>query len=380
MISLAPRRVLVAPDKFKGTLSSAQAARAIVRGLRTVWPQTRFTTLAIADGGEGFTRTLTRALGGTLRRVWTSDALGRPCVAHWALLRDRQTAVLDLATASGLAQVPTTQRDPRKTSTLGTGRVLAHALRSGATTVIIGLGGSATNDGGIGLAAAMDWRFLDRHGKPIPLTGAGLLRLHHLEPPLVPPHGRIIGAVDVTNPLCGRLGAAQVFAPQKGAGPAAVQTLDAGLRRLAEVVERTTGCDAARAPGAGAAGGAGFGLVAFFGATLEPGFELLRRYLQIDAVIRDHDLVVTGEGRYDSTSRRGKAPFRLAERCAELGRPVWGVFGCIQPRMTRRPFARVAAALGSETPEPLEAARAVHERRLAAAAARLARESLQRRA
>ncbi len=365
-----PRRVLVAPDKFKGTLTGEQAARAIVRGLRRAWPRAAFTTLALADGGEGFARILTRAAGGELFRTRTRDAIGRPCRVSWGLLRDGRTAVLDLASASGLAQLPVGLRDPRHTSTAGTGVVLRRALAAGATTLIIGLGGSATNDGGIGLASALGWRFVNRRGDDIAPTGAGLLALDRIVPPAARLRARVIVAADVDNPLFGPRGAAFQFGPQKGAGPAAVSSLDRGLRRLAEVARRDLGTDLARRPGAGAAGGVGFGLMTFFGATLEPGFELFRRSVGLDGLIARHELVVTGEGCFDITSLAGKGPYRLAQLAHEHGRPVWGLFG----RVTVRPtglFENVHALVEGGQPNRSELSRAAHGRRLEAAATKL---------
>lgn len=367
-----PRRVLVAPDKFKGTLTGQQAARAIVRGLRRAWPRATFTALALADGGEGFAQIFTNAAGGRLLRTRTRDAIGRPCRVSWGLLADDRTAVLDLAAASGLAQLPSESRDPRHTSTVGTGIVLRRALDAGATTVIVGLGGSATNDGGIGIAGALGWRFLDRSGADIPPTGAGLLALDRIVPPAVRLRARVIVAADVDNPLFGARGAAFQFGPQKGAGPAVVRSLDHGLRRLAEVARRDLGTDFAFRPGAGAAGGVGFGLMTFFGATLEPGFELFRRSAGLDALIARHDLVVTGEGCFDLTSLAGKGPYRLSQLAREHGRPVWGLFGRVTVRRSGL-FEKVHALVGGGRPYRAELSRGTHGRRLESAAAKLAR-------
>jgi len=367
----SPQRVLVMPDKFKGTLTSDQAARAIVHGLRRAWPQARFTTHVLADGGEGFAAALAHATGGTLRRCASVDAAGRPCRATWGLLGDGRSAVFDLAAASGLAQLPPELRDPLRTSTYGSGLVLRKAIDAGATKIVIGLGGSATNDGGVGLAIALGWKFLDRRGDEIAPSGAGLLHLHRIVAPKPRPRARIVAACDVDNPLFGRSGAAYRFAPQKGADAQAVRELDRGLRRLARIVGRDLGKDLADVPGAGAAGGCGFGLMAFFGARLVSGFEILRRETRLDALLRAHDLVVTGEGAFDLTSLSGKAPYRLALLARKLRVPAWGVFGRIDLPGSRLPFAR-ATALVAGSGAAAAASKAEHARRLETAAYRLA--------
>ena len=367
-----PTRVLVMPDKFKGTLTSEQAARAIVRGLRRAWPHARFTQQALADGGEGFAAALIRATDGTSRHGASVDAAGRSCRARWGWLGDARTAVFDLAAASGLAQLPAPLRDPMRTSTFGSGIVLRKALAAGATKILVGLGGSATNDGGIGLASALGWRFLDRHGNEIPPNGAGLLRLDRILAPKPKPRLRIVAACDVDNPLCGRRGAAFQFAPQKGADAATVRDLDRGLRRLARIVERDLGRDCAQIPGAGAAGGCGFGLMAFFDARLESGFEILRREIRLDALLREHDLVVTGEGSFDATSLAGKAPYRLAQLAAKTRLPVWGLFGRIAAPASKLPFARAAALIEHDDPAIASIPSTEHAKRLERAAYALA--------
>lgn len=366
-------RVLVMPDKFKGTLTSDQAARAIVRGLRRVWPRARFTRQALADGGEGFAAALIRATGGSARRCATIDAANRPLRASWGWLDDGRTAVFDLAAASGLAQLPASLRDPRCTSTVGSGMLLRHAIAAGATKILIGLGGSATNDGGVGLASALGWAFLDRRGTAITPDGAGLLQLERILAPKPRPRIRIVAASDVDNPLFGRRGAAFRFAPQKGADAGAVRELDRGLRRLARIVERDVGRDCAAIPGAGAAGGCGFGLMAFFDARLESGFDILRREIRLDALLREHDLVVTGEGAFDLTSLGGKAPYRLARLATRMRVPVWGLFGRIAVPSSKLPFARAAALVDGDGGALDGIDPAEHARRLEKAAQALAR-------
>ncbi|MFT3791512.1 MAG: glycerate kinase [Rudaea sp.] len=365
-------RVLVMPDKFKGTLTSAQAARAIVRGLKRAWPHAHFTTQALADGGEGFARALLSATGGAWRRARTTDAAGRACVAGWGLLGDGATAVLDLAAASGLAQLPPALRDASRTSTFGSGVLIRRALAAGAKRIVVGLGGSATNEGGVGLASALGWKFLDRHGEAIDSNGAGLLQLQRIVAPKPRPRVRILAACDVDNPLFGRRGAAFQFAPQKGADAPTVRTLDRALRRLARIVERDLGVDLARIPGAGAAGGCGFGLMAFCGARLDSGFDILRHEIGLDALVRAHDLVVTGEGAFDATSLDGKAPYRLAQLARVHRVPAWGLFGRIDVATAKLPFERAAALVAGDAALPASIDAAEHARRLEAAACDLA--------
>ena len=366
------QRVLVMPDKFKGTLTSDQAARAIVRGFKRVWPAARFTCRTLADGGEGFARALTAAVGGETRYCTSVDAAGRSCRAAWGRFGDDRCAVFDLAAASGLASLPPGLRDPRITSTFGSGVVLRKAIAAGARKIFIGLGGSATNDGGIGLACALGWKFLDRRGDEIAASGAGLSQLDRIVAPKHRPRVRIVAACDVDNPLFGRNGAAYRFAPQKGADAQTVRELDRGLRRLARIVERDLGKDLARVPGAGAAGGCGFGLIAFFDARLESGFEILRREMRLDALLRAHDLVVTGEGAFDLTSLAGKAPYRLARLAREMHVPAWGVFGRIDVAAARLPFARAAALSAGDDSALASIGANEHSRRLEDAARQLA--------
>ncbi len=334
-----------------------------------------FTRVVIADGGEGFARALRRAGGGSVRHVQTQNALGRPCRASYVVFPDGQTAALDLAAASGLAQIPLKQRDVTRASTFGSGLMLQRMFRAGIKHVLVGLGGSATNDGGIGLAAALGYRFLDRAGQPIPLTGAGLKRLQVIEAPRRRQWPQITAAVDVDNPLFGRKGAAYQFAPQKGASPAEMRQLDAGLRQLARVTKKCLGKNHAMRPGAGAAGGCGFGLITFLDAALEPGFEILRRKLGLDRLVREADLVVTGEGCLDATSLAGKAPYRLALLARKNRRPVWGVFGRIKLDRADKIFNRTVALPSGGGKRDIASSRGAvhHGRNVQAAAAALAK-------
>jgi glycerate kinase len=368
-----PRRILIAPDKFKGTLNSAQAARAIARGLRHAWPDAQITQLALTDGGEGFVETMVRLTGGKLRTSATVDAAGRPRRARWGVLGDRRTAVIGLSEASGLAHLPKNLQRADRTNNAGTGRLIAAALRAGYREILVGLGGSATTEGGISLAAAIGYRFLDQRGREISLDGAGLTQLDRIEPPAKMPRARFVVATDVGNPLFGAKGAAYQFAPQKGANPAMVRKLDAGLRRLARIVKRDLGRDLAQQPGAGSAGGCGYGLMAFFQAKREDGFQLIREYAGLDALIRAHDLIVTGEGSFDRTSLLGKGPAQLGALARKLGRPAWAFCGRAEITAKESPFDRLEGLPADKYFHRLTPAQ--HARRLEELAERVAREA-----
>ncbi len=370
-----PRRVLIAPDKFKGTLSADAAARAIERGIRRAWPKTKTTRLSLTDGGEGFVELMVEATGGRMRQTKTVDAAWRPCSANWGVLGNGRTAVIGLANASGIAQLSAPLRNPEKTSNLGTGLLLGEAVKKGYREILVGLGGSATTEGGISLASAIGYRFLDRAGHDIPLDGGGLVRLARIEAPKSLPQARFIVATDVSNPLFGPKGAAYQFAPQKGADAAMVKRLEAGLRHLAKIVQRDLGKDVAHEPGAGAAGGCGYGLMAFFNAKRENGFELVRRLVKLDALIRGHDLVVTGEGCFDRTSLLGKAPSELGLLARKFKRPVWALCGRVNLPAAKTPFDRIAGLSTKENPgpPPESVPPAEHARRLTQLAFEIAR-------
>ena len=271
-------RILIAPDSFKGSLSALAAAEAMARGVRTVFPQAEVLAVPIADGGEGTVEALVAATGGTLRRSVVSGPLLEPVVALWGILGDGITAVIEMAAASGLPLVPLDQRDPRFTHTLGTGELIKAALDAGLSKLIIGLGGSASNDGGAGMARALGARFLDAQGRELAHGGSALahlarIDLQHLDPRLATVE--ILVACDVDNPLTGPRGASAIYGPQKGAGPDQVVELDAALDRFQRVASQATGRQVATLAGAGAAGGLGAGLLFFSSARLRPGVEIV---------------------------------------------------------------------------------------------------------
>lgn len=322
-------RVLIAPQAFKGSLDAVGVAAAIARGLRRVWPDATIDELPLADGGEGTVRALVRATGGTLHRARVHDPLGRRIDAEWGLLGDGTTAVVEMAAASGLPLLLEGERDPRVTSTRGTGELILEAAASGAQRIVVGIGGSATNDGGAGMARAFGYRFLDGAGQELPEGGAALARLHHLDgqtdPRLVRPAIEV--ACDVRNPLLGEHGASAVYGPQKGATPEVVAELDRSLTRFADVIEAFIGRGVRDVPGAGAAGGLGAGLLAFLDARLRSGAEIVLEASRFSERLATADLVITGEGRVDAQSAYGKLTQAVTQTARRAGVPVVALAG-----------------------------------------------------
>ena len=321
--------MIVAPQSFKGSADAVAVAAAIARGVRRAWPDARVDELPLADGGEGTVRALVRATNGTTHLARVHDPLGREIEAEWGLFGDGKTAVVEMAAASGLPLLLPEERDPRVTSTRGTGELVLAAAQSGAHRIVIGIGGSATNDGGAGLARALGYRFFDREGREIPEGGASLARLHRIDgqtdPRLVRP--AIDVACDVRNPLLGPEGASAVYGPQKGATPEIVRELDAALARYADVLEAFVGRRIRDVPGAGAAGGLGAGLLAFLDARLVSGAELVLGAVRFADRVRGADLVITGEGRIDRQSAYGKLTGAVTAAARAAGVPVVAVVG-----------------------------------------------------
>lgn len=333
----SPTRICIAPDSFKGALDAAGVAQAIADGLRVSFPDAEFRLVPMADGGEGTVDAWLNAVRGARRMTAiVQDPLGRPVEAAYAYAPDRATAVMEMAAASGLPLLSPAERNPLVTSTRGTGELLLHALDLGAREIILGIGGSATNDAGTGLATALGARFLDSDGIPLPPGGGALARLATIDLSGFDPRVRSIrlrAACDVSNPLCGPTGASVVYGPQKGASPADVAALDAALAHLAEGVAAQLGlpADYANTPGAGAAGGLGFGLLAFCRAKLQRGVGIVADSVGLSDKIRGCDLVVTGEGRIDGQTPNGKTPAGVAAVACRLGVPVVAICGSTGP-------------------------------------------------
>jgi glycerate 2-kinase len=370
-------RVVVAPDSYKGSLSALAVAEAMERGIQAVFPQAEVIKVPIADGGEGTVEALVAATGGRLARTTVRGPMGGPLGAHWGVSGDGATAFIEMAAASGLPLVPKERRDPRLASTFGTGQLMKAALDEGLRKLVVGIGGSATNDGGTGMARALGARFLDAEGRDLPEGGAALARLARIDLTGLDPRlaeASILVACDVDNPLCGPRGASAVYGPQKGATPEMVAELDAALARLAEVAAGATGRDVAGLPGAGAAGGLGAGLLYFTPATLRPGVSIVLETTGFEALVRGADLVLTGEGRTDAQTAMGKAPVGVAGVARRQGVPVICLSGGLgegADEVLTRGIDAVASAVPQ--PMPLEACMAQGAALVEAAAARVCR-------
>ncbi|ELY2594582.1 glycerate kinase [Cronobacter sakazakii] len=328
------KKIVIAPDSFKESLSAMDVAKAIEAGFREIYPQAHYVCVPMADGGEGTVEAMVAATGGQFITTPVTAPLGNNVDGFFGLLGDGETAVVEMAAASGLHLVPTAQRDPRITTSYGTGELILAALERGVKAIIIGIGGSATNDGGAGMMQALGARFLDGEGRELAPGGAALARLERLDLSALDPRlaqVSVTAACDVDNPLCGEKGASAVFGPQKGATPAMVTELDAALRRFGEQLEAATGKAIISAPGAGAAGGMGAALLGMLNAELRPGIEIVIESLGLAQAVRDADLVITGEGRLDSQSIHGKTPVGVARVAKQFQRPVVAIAGSLTP-------------------------------------------------
>ena len=327
-------KVVVAPNSFKGTLTATQAAHAIARGVREVFPDAEIVEVPVADGGEGTAEALVSANGGTYHWANVEGPLGDPVHASYGLLDRERTGVMEMASASGFSLVTPARRDVMRASTYGFGQLLEAARSQGARTIICGIGGSATNDCGAGMAQALGARLLDPFGRDVQRGGAALINVEHIDVSGISADWQSIKvrvACDVTNPLTGMHGASHVYGPQKGADPDSVELLDRALGHFATVIERDLGKKVANVPGAGAAGGTGAGLLAFLDAELTPGAPLIVSASGFDSHLEGAVLVVTGEGRVDGQTAYGKAPGEIARRAKAAGVPVLLIAGSKGP-------------------------------------------------
>ena len=322
-------KILVAPDKFKGSLSAVAAVAAITRGLRVVWPEAEITAAPIADGGEGFAEALCAALGGAWVETRALDPIGREVAARYAWIEAEQLAIIEMSEASGLWRLTKDERAPLRATTYGTGQLIRHAVERGARKILVGLGGSATTDGGVGMAAALGYEFLTSDGEELELIPGKLIALTRIQAESAIDFPEIIAACDVQNPLLGPRGTAHVFAAQKGAGAADIVALEGGLTALADCVATDLGWDFRDTPGAGAAGGIAFGLMSFCRAKVCSGFDLVAETLRLDERIAASDLVITGEGRIDGQTLEGKGPAGVAALARRHGKPVLALAGSI---------------------------------------------------
>lgn len=318
------KKVVIAPDSFKESLSALEVADAIECGFSQIFPQVRYIKLPMADGGEGTVESMVAATDGEIIELDVTGPLGRPVQAFYGLLGDGETAVIEMAAASGLHLVPNGQRDPRITTSYGTGELMLAALAHGVKAMVLGMGGSATNDGGAGMIQALGARLLDAQRQPLPPGGAALAQLAHIDLVGLDPRLRqlsITAACDVDNPLCG----------EKGTTPQMAAQLDAALRHYGELMEQVTGREIVRQPGTGAAGGMGAALLGMLEARLRPGIEIVIETLRLEEAVRGADLVITGEGRLDSQSIHGKTPIGVARVAKRHGLPVIGIAGSLAP-------------------------------------------------
>ena len=371
-------RILVAPLEFKGSLTAGQAARAMELGVRRGWPEAEVVRLPLADGGPGTADALVEALRGRWHAVHVHDPLGRPIDAQWASWEEGASGVVEMARASGLALLAPSERDARVTTTFGTGELIADAVAQGVRRLLVGVGGSATNDAGAGALVALGYVLLDAGSRPLPPGGLALRNLDRIEASGVLPELHEVGVTvmtDVQNQLCGPKGASHVYGPQKGASPQDVVALDAALAHFAEVVKRDLGVDAAGLLGAGAAGGLAYGLVVGCGAQITRGFQHLAEVVGLDAHLARVDWVLTGEGSLDAQTLHGKGPLELARRAKSLGKHVVAFAGRVDPGAlsTESPFDDAIQVSPANWTEADPAARAAANTLLSSAVERWAR-------
>ncbi|PYK16237.1 MAG: glycerate kinase [Verrucomicrobia bacterium] len=331
-------RILIAPDKFKGALNAREVAENIAKGLRDALPDARIDIVPMADGGEGTAEAICEARGGSWLKCKAHDPLGREIEARYAWIEDGQLAVMEMSEAAGMRRLSESERDPVRATTFGVGEMILDAAGRGANEIIIGLGGSATNDGGFGMARALGFRF-DYEHPPSPGFGAAseqekdkervtdLVNLSRIEKPHDLNLLKIIAAVDVQNPLLGENGATRVFGPQKSASEDELNLLEQALTRLADLVAKEFGSDYRDRPGAGAAGGLGFGLMSFCGATIRPGFDVVAEAVGLESKMKGVDIVITGEGSLDRQTLEGKTPAGVARLARKLGKKVFAIAG-----------------------------------------------------
>jgi glycerate kinase len=325
-------RILIAPQSLKGSLTAAEAGSSIAQGVRAVYPNAEIEIVPIADGGEGTVQALVDATHGKMVQQTVTGPLGKPVPAFFGLMSDGSTAAIEMASCAGLPLVPLDQRDPRITTTYGVGELILAALNYGSRHFIIGIGGSATNDGGAGMAQALGARLLNRQGTEIARGGAVLTTLAHISTLTMDTRLQectLEIACDVTNPLCGPTGASAVYGPQKGATPAIVHELDNALDHYAQIIKDDLGVSVREIPGAGAAGGLGAGLIAFLHATLRPGAQIVFEALHLEERIRKVDLVITAEGQIDEQTAYGKSVGSVAEIAKRYEIPLLALAGSL---------------------------------------------------
>ena len=325
-------KITVAIDSFKGSLSTFQAGQAAKLGINKVFPEAEVVVCPLADGGEGTVAAIVAGAGGEMQQVTVTGPLGDKAVAEYGIVRESGTAIIEMAAAAGITLVTPADRNPLNTTTYGVGELIADAISKGCRKFIVGIGGSATNDGGTGMLSALGFEFLDKDGKPVPTRGAGLGRIETIKTDgamaeLAECEFHV--ACDVKNPLCGPLGCSAIYGPQKGATPEIVREMDGWLGRFATLTKAVCPDSDANYPGAGAAGGLGFAFLSYLGGSLESGIELVMDAVGLEKHIGESDIVVTGEGRLDGQSAMGKAPVGVARLAKKYSKPVVAFAGCV---------------------------------------------------
>jgi glycerate kinase len=325
-------KIVVAPDSFKGSLTAVEVSDAIGQGVREIFPEAEIVKIPMADGGDGTVQCLVNATGGEILRKKVTGPLGDEVLASYGILGDKKTAVIEMAEASGLTLVPENKRNPLITTTYGTGQLIKAGLDRGCRKMIIGIGGSATNDGGAGMVQALGVKLLDQERKEIGFGGGELKKVFRIDAKYLDnrlSETKVLIASDVSNPLCGPKGASRIYGPQKGATPEIIEELDKSLAHFAEVIKRDLHKNVKDVPGAGAAGGLGASLMAFLDAELRPGIEIVIEIVKLEQAIKDADLVITGEGKIDSQTIYGKAPIGVARIAKKYNIPVVAVAAII---------------------------------------------------
>lgn len=327
-------QVVVAMDSFKGSLTSLEAGRAAAKGILQAAPDTNVTVRPLADGGEGTSAALTAGMNGVKETVTVTGPLGDPVLCEYGIIPSEKLAVMEMAQAAGITLVPESKRNPLYTTTYGVGEMIRDAILKGCRKLIIGIGGSATNDGGIGMLQALGYGFLDQNGQPLPFGAQGLSALQTLTfdqvlPELSECHFRI--ACDVTSPLCGSLGASAVYGPQKGADPSMISKMDQGLSHYAAISQKYFPKADPSLAGTGAAGGLGFAFLTFTNAVLESGIQIVLEETHLEDAIQNADLIITGEGKLDGQTALGKAPMGVARLAKKYGKPVVALAGMVTP-------------------------------------------------
>jgi len=325
-------KIVIAPDSFKGSLTAVEVSDAIEQGIREIFPESEIVKIPMADGGDGTVHCLVNATGGKILREKVTGPLGDEVLASYGILGDKKTAVIEMAEASGLTLVSENRRNPLVTTTYGTGQLIKFALDQGCRKMIIGIGGSATNDGGAGMVQALGAKLLDKDGEEIGFGGGELKKVFRIDTKYLDnrlSETKVLVASDVSNPLCGPQGASRIYGPQKGATPEVIEELDESLAYFAGIIKRDLNKDVKDIPGAGAAGGLGASLIAFLNAELRPGIEIIIEIVKLEQAIKGADLVITGEGKIDSQTIYGKAPIGVAKIAKKYHIPVIAVAAII---------------------------------------------------